>query len=465
MDIYIKYIKKKYKQEILMKKNNIIPNLWKALSNKNYKEIKSLLKYFRSADIAEMISRTSNKLIIQILNSQSSKRKADIFSYLPKDKQFEITKELNNEEIIKIFVKMNSDDSADVFNMFEPIRRENILRSMANKVRENLIKLSSYEDGTAGAIMTSNYVVIPENITVLQALNQIKQTAPDAETIYQIYVLDQDQKLTGTLSLRQIILANPIALIKDLMIKDVIYVHTNSKQEYVTKMISHYDFLAIPVINSEHKLVGIITYDDAMDVVERETTDDFHKSGSVGTLEYNIVRTNLLTLYSKRIFWLVLLIFGNLFSGAGIAKYEDTISSKISLVFFLPLLIGSGGNAGSQASTLMIRGLGTGEINIKDWAKLMSKELLVSGILGITMAIVIFPIGYIRGGIEVAYSVAISMIIIVIIGSLLGMSLPFCLNRLGFDPAAASAPLVATLCDSLGVLIFFSIATIILNVK
>jgi len=313
--------------------------------------------------------------------------------------------------------------------------------------------------------MTSNYVVIPENITVLQALNQIKQTAPDAETIYQIYVLDQDQKLTVTLSLRQIILANPIALIKDLMIKDVIYVHTNSKQEYVTKMISHYDFLAIPVINSEHKLVAIITYDDAMDVVERETTDDFHKSGSVGTLEYNIVRTNLLTLYSKRIFWLVLLIFGNLFSGAGIAKYEDTISSKISLVFFLPLLIGSGGNAGSQASTLMIRGLGTGEINIKDWAKLMSKELLVSGILGITMAIVIFPIGYIRGGIEVAYSVAISMIIIVIIGSLLGMSLPFCLNRLGFDPAAASAPFVATLCDSLGVLIFFSIATIILNVK
>lgn len=448
-----------------MKKNNIISKLWKALSNKNYKKIKSLLQYFRSADIAEMISRTSNKLIIQILNSQSSKRKADIFSYLPKDTQFEITKELNNEEIIKIFVKMNSDDSADVFNMFEPIRRENILRSMANKVRENLIKLSSYEDGTAGAIMTSNYVVIPENLNVLQALNKIKQTAPDAETIYQIYVLDHNQKLTGTLSLRQIILANPIALIKDLMIKDVIYVHTHSKQEYVTKMISHYDFLAIPVINSEHKLVGIITYDDAMDVVERETTDDFHKSGSVGTLEYNIVRTNLWTLYSKRIFWLVLLIFGNLFSGAGIANYEDTISSKISLVFFLPLLIGSGGNAGSQAATLMIRGLGTGEINIKDWAKLMSKELLVSGILGITMAIVIFPIGYIRGGIEVAYSVAISMIIIVIIGSLLGMSLPFFLNRLGFDPAAASAPLVATLCDSLGVLIFFSIATIILNVK
>lgn len=448
-----------------MKINNIIPKLLKALLKKDYKKIKKLLKYFRSADIAEIISRKSNKFILKILKSQNSKRKADIFSYLPKDKQIEITKELNNEEIIKIFVKMNSDDSADVFNMFEPIRRENILRSMAKKVRENIRKLSSYEDGTAGAIMTSNYVVIPENINVLQALNKIKQTAPDAETIYQIYVLDKNQKLTGTLSLRQIILANPIALIKDLMIKDVIYVNTNSKQEYVTKMISHYDFLAIPVINYEHKLVGIITYDDAMDVVERETTDDFHKSGSVGTLEYNIVRTNLWTLYSKRIFWLVLLIFGNLFSGAGISQYEDTIYSKISLVFFLPLLIGSGGNAGSQAATIMIRGLGTGEINIKDWAKLMSKELLVSGILGLTMAIVIYPIGYIRGGIEVAYSVAISMIIIVIIGSLLGMSLPLFLNRLGFDPAAASAPLVATLCDSLGVLIFFSIATIILKIN
>ncbi|CEL12451.1 Magnesium transporter MgtE [Candidatus Portiera aleyrodidarum] len=447
-----------------MEINKIFPELIKALSKKDYKKIKYLLKYFRSADIADLISRKSNNFILKILNSQNLKRKADIFSYLPKDKQFEITKKLKNEEIIKLFVKMNSDDSADVFKMFEPIRRENILRSMAHKVREDIIKLSSYEDGSAGAIMTSKYVVIPEKLNVLQALNKIKQTAPDAETIYQVYVLDNNQKLTGTLSLRQILLADPIALIKDLMIKDVIYVNTNSKQEYVANLISRYDFLAIPVINSEHKLVGLITYDDAMDVVERETTDDFHKSGSVGTLEYNIVRTKLWTLYSKRVFWLVLLIFGNLFSGAGISQYEKTIYSKISLVFFLPLLIGSGGNAGSQAATLMIRGLGTGEINIKDWAKLMSRELLVSGILGLTMAVVIFPIGYIRGGIEVAYSVAGSMIIIVIIGSLLGMSLPFFLNRLGFDPAAASAPLVATLCDTLGVLIFFSIATIILNI-
>jgi magnesium transporter len=441
----------------------LMPSIRRALARRDFTTLNTLINDARSADIAERFAREPDDIATLFLEGLALSRRADIFAYLPRDKQYRIAQQMNDDELARLFTEMNADDSADIFNMFEPVRREAILRRMARKEREDMRRLSSYEEGTAGAIMTSDYVSIFEHLNVSQALNEVRQTAPDAETIYQVYMLDQHQRLVGTLSLRQLILADPLAKLDALMIRDVIHATTETPQEEVARMISHYDLLAIPIINDENKLVGIVTYDDAMDVVEKETTDDFHRSGSVGTLEESIGRTSLFTLYRKRVFWLVLLVFGNLFSGAGIAHFESTIEAQVALVFFLPLLIGSGGNAGSQAATLMVRGLGTGEINIRDWTRLLGRELLVSATLGLTMALAISPIGLARGGADVAYAVAISMVIIVVVGSLLGMSLPFLLDRIGFDPATASGPLVATLCDSCGVLIFFSIATAIIR--
>ena len=441
----------------------LMPNIRRALDDRDFVALNALLDDAPAADIAECFASEPDGLSILLLKGIDLKHRAEIFAYLPQDRQLRIAQGFDDDELARLFTQMDGDDSADVFNMFKPVRREAILRCMARKEREDMLRLSSFEEGSAGSIMTSEYVSINEKLTVSEALNTVRQTAPDAETIYQVYMLDEHQHLTGTLSLRQLILADPVARLDAVMIRDVVSAPSDMPKEDVARMISHYDFLAIPIVNHDSTLVGIVTYDDAMDVVEKETTDDFHRAGSVGVLEQGLSSTSLFTLYRKRVVWLVLLVFGNLFSGAGISHFQDLIASQAALVIFLPLLIGSGGNAGSQAATLMVRGLGTGEVNVRDWTGLLGRELLISCILGLTMAVAISPISYARGSLDIAYAVAISMVVIVMVGSLLGMSLPFLLNRFGFDPAAASGPLVSTLCDSCGVVIFFTVASIVIS--
>lgn len=422
----------------------------------------------RSADIGEVLEEMIEDdeelpAALLLLNILSAERAANVLGYLPGESQLEVVGELDDTEVLKLLGEMGSDERADLFNLLGEDRREALLRRMAHQEREDLKRLASYEEGTAGAIMTSDYVAIASGMTVSQAMMRVRQTAPDAETVYQLYVLDNDGQLIGTMSLRQLMVARPGALVDDIMIKDVISTTVDEEQEEVARIVARYDLLALPVIDSDGRMVGIVTHDDAMDVAESEATEDFHKGMSIGQLEDGVSRVPLWSLYRKRVTWLVLLVFANLFSGAGIAYFEDTIAAQVALVFFLPLLIGSGGNAGAQAATLMVRGLATGDVGVKDWSKLLGRELLVAGSLGLTMAIAVAPIGIMRGGDALAMVVALSMVTIVLFGSLLGMCLPFILERFKVDPATASAPLVTTLIDASGVVIYFSIATVILS--
>ncbi|PAU77342.1 magnesium transporter [Halomonas salipaludis] len=431
-------------------------------------DLDDVLPELRAADIAEILEDIAEEdddtpTVFALLDHLSVERRANVFGYLPSDMQGELAEAMSDETLLALFEEMSSDERADLFNLLDEDRREGLLRRMAKQEREDLKRLASYEEGTAGAIMTSDYVAIPSGMTVSQALMRVRQTAPDAETVYQIYVLAEEGRLAGTLSLRQLMVARPGALVDDLMIKDVISARVDDPQEDVARLVARYDLLAVPVIDSDERMVGIVTHDDAMDVAEEEATEDFHKGMSIGQLEDGVSRVPLWSLYRKRVIWLVLLVFANLFSGAGIAYFEETIAAQVALVFFLPLLIGSGGNAGAQAATLMVRGMATGDVGVKDWGTLLGRELLVAGSLGLTMALAVAPIGVMRGGEAVAMVVAMSMVTIVLFGSLLGMCLPFLLNRLGWDPATASAPLVTTLIDASGVVIYFSIATAILT--
>lgn len=437
------------------------------LGNGDRSELETLLPELRAADIAEILEDIIEEdddttSVFSLLNLLSVERRANVFGYLSAELQEDLAEAMSDETLLALFEEMSSDERADLFNLLDEDRREALLRRMARQEREDLKRLASYEEGTAGSVMTSDYVAIPSGMTVSQALMRVRQTAPDAETVYQIYILDGEGRLSGTLSLRQLMVARPGARVDDLMIKDVISARVDDPQEDVARLVARYDLLAVPVIDGEEKLVGIVTHDDAMDVAESEATEDIHKGMSIGQLEHGVSRVPLWSLYRKRVIWLVLLVFGNLFSGAGIAYFEDTIAAQVALVFFLPLLIGSGGNAGAQAATLMVRGMATGDVGVKDWGKLLGRELLVAGSLGATMAIAVAPIGILRGGEAVAMVVAMSMVTIVLFGSLLGMCLPFLLDRLGWDPATASAPLVTTLIDASGVVIYFSIATAIL---
>ncbi|MDQ7730494.1 magnesium transporter [Halomonas sp. SpR8] len=422
----------------------------------------------RSADIGEVLEEMIEDdeelpAALSLLDILSAERAANVLGYLPGESQLEVVGQLDDSQVLKLLEEMGSDERADLFNLLNEDRREALLRRMAHQEREDLKRLASYEEGTAGAIMTSDYVSIASGMTVSQAMMRVRQTAPDAETVYQLYILDSDGQLIGTMSLRQLMVARPGALVDDIMIKDVISARVDKAQEDVARIVAKYDLLALPVIDVEDRMVGIVTHDDAMDVAESEATEDFHKGMSIGQLEDGVSRVKLWSLYRKRVFWLVLLVFANLFSGAGIAYFEETIAAQVALVFFLPLLIGSGGNAGAQAATLMVRGMATGDVGVKDWGKLLGRELLVAGALGITMAIAVTPIGIMRGGEALAMVVALSMVTIVLFGSLLGMCLPFVLERFKVDPATASAPLVTTLIDASGVVIYFSIATAFLS--
>ena len=426
------------------------------------------LAEIRSADIGEVLEELIEEdeelqAALSILDVLSTERAANVLGYLPGESQLEVVGELGDTQVLKLLEEMGSDERADLFNLLGDDRREALLRRMAHQEREDLKRLASYEEGTAGAIMTSDYVAIASGMTVSQALMRVRQTAPDAETVYQLYILDSDGELIGTMSLRQLMVARPGAVVDDIMIKDVISTTVDEEQEEVARIVARYDLLALPVIDNDGRMVGIVTHDDAMDVAESEATEDFHKGMSIGQLEDGVSRVRLWSLYRKRVFWLVLLVFANLFSGAGIAYFEDIIAAQVALVFFLPLLIGSGGNAGAQAATLMVRGMATGDVGVKDWSKMLGRELLVAGSLGLTMAIAVTPIGILRGGNEVAMIVALSMVTIVLFGSLIGMCLPFVLERFKVDPATASAPLVTTLIDATGVLIYFTIATSILS--
>lgn len=443
--------------------NEQLAGLNKAIADDDTLTLERLVTEIQPADLAEFVRHQTTKAALKLLTYLPLEERADVFGYLKGVTQCELAEKMTETGLSQLFVYMNSDERADLFNELSEEKRQNILRLLAKEEREDIRRLASYEEGTTGSIMSSDYVTVITETNIAQALEVVRHTAPNAETIYQIYILNAEQQLTGALSLRQLILAKPEVMVDQVMTTELVSINVAEPQEEASRLISRYDLLALPVVDDNRRLIGIVTYDDAMDVAEAEATEDMHKGASIGPSDEGFGQATIRNLYSRRVNWLVLLVFANILSGAGIAFYEEMIETYVVLVFFLPLLVASGGNAGSQASTLMIRGLATGDIGIKDWGKLLARELIVASCLGLTMALAIMGIGFWRGGIEIAQVVTYSMFIIVIIGSLIGLTLPFLLVKVGWDPATASGPLVTSIADIIGVLIYFSIATAILT--
>lgn len=415
-------------------------------------------------DVAEQLGYLEDAAgIAYCLDLLPLARRAEIFDYLPERLQEDVAAVSSTDSLMELLEELPADSATDLFSLLSPEQQSDLLKDLPARNRAALEHLSRYPEGTAGALMTTEMSLLPTGINVQRALEILRRTAPGSETIYHTYVVDPRHRLVGVVSLRQLILASPRATIDQLMTPDLVTTLPETDQEEVTRLISRYDLLALPVVDEHQRLLGIVTYDDAMDVAEEEATEDIHKGASIAPLEEGLLHTSLFNLYRSRILWLIMLILANLISGAGILYFEDIIATHVVLVFFLPLLIGSGGNAGSQASTLMVRGLAVGDVALGDWTRLLGRELLVAGALGLTMAMAVSPIGLFRGGMDIALVVGLSMIIIVLVGSLLGMSLPFLLHRLNWDPATASAPLVATLADAGGVITYFALATWLLG--
>lgn len=415
-----------------------------------------------AADVASLLTALPADSRLPALRLLDVRHQADAFGYLKPKQQAKLAAQLDRAERAALVGAMSHDDRADLYNALTPEGQEALLGVLAQAERDDLRRLAAYPEHSVGAIMTSDYAFLWPTMTAPEALEALRQQAVDSETVYTALVAAPDYRLLGVVSLRELLLAGATQTVADIMTSAPITIRADAPREEAAHLIARYDLLVLPVVDADGRMAGIVTQDDAMDVMEEEASEDALKASSVGDLEGSVLEIPLQILYRARIGWLVLLVFGSIFSGAGLAAFEDTISAHMTLLFFLPLLIGSGGNAGAQSATLTVRALATGDVTAADYRPLVLRELIVSVGLGLTMAVAISIVGLIRADIQVVTVVALSMTVIVLIGSLLGLSLPFLLHRLRLDPATASGPLVASLCDVTGVLIYFGIATMLL---
>ncbi len=430
---------------------------WKSL----YHEI-SQMDALKLAELIEELSATDATIVFRLLPRELSK---EVFPNLAFESQEKLVEELAKKQQVlgRILDDLYPDDRTALFEEMPGMVTKRLIQLLSPEERSIATKLLGYPDESIGRLMTPEYVAIRPWYTVDQTLRHIRKHGKDSETLNVIYVVDDNGKLTDDLRIREILVASPEQTIEELMDNRFVSLSAFDDQENAIRVFQDYDRVALPVTDTEGVLLGIITVDDVMDVAEEESTEDFHKFGSFQDIVVSPLKAKIGGLYKKRVMWLLALVFMNVFSGGALASFSETMEAALSLVFFLPLLIDSGGNAGAQSATLIIRGLATGDLQMKDWFKLAGKEFLVAFLLGITMAAGVALIASFRAP-EVIFIVGISMIIVVMVGSLIGLLLPFVFTKLNIDPATASAPLITSISDISGVLIYFYIASLVLGV-
>lgn len=435
------------------------------IEQKEWNILRRELEEMEPFDIAEIIEDLSEKDDIILFRLLSREQSKNTFQHLSHDKQEQIIEGLakNVNRVSALLNDLEPDDRTAFFEELPGKITQRLLQLLSPEERSIATRLLGYPEDSIGRLMTPEFVAVKPDYTVTDALIHIREFGRDSETLNLIYVIDDNWKLIDDIRIREIILARPDQLIRDLMDDHFVALNAQDDQETAIRVFQDQDRVALPVIDSEGLLLGIVTIDDVMDVLEEETTEDFHKFGSVQGAIVNPLKAGIGFLYKKRIVWLIALVFMNVFSGAILANFEVVIGQFVALVFFLPLLIDSGGNAGAQSATLMIRSLAVGDVEMSDWFRLVGKEFFVSLLLGLTMAVGVSLVASIRAP-EIMLIVASTMILTVIAGSMIGLLLPFIFTKLKIDPATASAPLVTSLADILGVIIYFSIATRVLLV-
>jgi len=441
-----------------MLKDLLKPEILALIETRNWPGLRDALAYWPAPEIADLLLHLRKKDRVLLYRALPRTVATDVFSYLDLDEQNALLVDLTDEETRQLLAELSPDDRTHLLEELPGQATQRLLNLLSPEDLKEARWLLGYPEESIGRLMTPDYVAVHPEWTVGDALGHIRANGRDSETVNRIYVVDERWHLVNDVELRRFILADSDARVSDIMGDSYARISAFADREQAVALIRRYDITALPVVDSEGVLVGIVTVDDVLDVAEQEATEDFHRVASVGPIRTSLREATIGFLYGRRIVWLMALVFMNIFSGAGIAYFEDTIAASVALVFFLPLLIDSGGNAGSQSATLMVRALATGDVQMGDWFGLLGKELGVALLLGLSMAGGAAVIASYRAP-EVLVVVAITMTIIVIWGSLIGMSLPFVLTRLGRDPATASAPLITSLADISGVLIYFSIAS------
>jgi magnesium transporter len=426
-----------------------------------YDIINSLQPY----DIAEIIKGLNHEEQIKLLPLISIPIAAETIEYLEPELQYHILQHLPISFSSPLFKQMSSDTVVDLLLAIHPLQAERLLDFLPIDYRKKINQLMTYPEDTAGSLMTVDFISARTYWSCEQTLQHIRKVGHEAELVSYIYVTDTRGILVGVVSLKELIFASPDTRLEHIITEDVVCVPAEMEQEEAAIILSRYDLIALPVINHERRLAGIITVDDVFDVIQEEATEDFQKLGGSQPLEDTYFKTSSIQLFSKRIIWLLVLFIGGAYTSNVLAYYQDAVNQVVALSFFIPLLIGTGGNTGSQIVSTLVRALGVGEVAFKDVFRVIKKELLTGALLGASLGIV----AYIRAFLldvqfNIGYVVALSALAIVLWSSLVSAFLPLLLHRLKIDPAVVSGPLISTLVDGTGLMIYFTIAKWILQV-
>ncbi|AKC61850.1 magnesium transporter [Clostridium sporogenes] len=437
------------------------------INGKKYSEAREELLKLNSVDIATLLEEVDNKKNMLVLFRLLPKDiEIDVFSYMPNDMQQYIIQSITHEEMTTIIDQLYFDDVIDLLEEMPANIVKKILLNTDEKKRKLINQFLKYEEDSAGSIMTIEFVDLKKEMTVEQAIERIRKTGVDKQTINTCYVIDKNRKLEGITSIRRLILSNKDVLIKDIMKENYVFINTFDDQEYVASQFKKYDLVSMPVVDKEHRLVGIITIDDIVDIIDQENTEDFHKMAAMEPSEEEYLKTGVFELAKHRIIWLLVLMISATFTGNIIRKSEDVLQSVVILASFIPMLMDTGGNSGSQSSTLVIRGLALGEIKLKDIFKVMWKEFRVSIVVGIVLSIVNFLRIYFieKVSFMVSMTVCISLFFTVVLAKVVGGILPIAAKKLKLDPAIMASPLITTIVDAVALLIYFGIAKMLLGI-
>lgn len=440
--------------------------LKELIQQKRYVTLKKELEELNQVDIAELLEELDVHTALLIFRMLSKDLAVEVFAHFSVEHQRNIIAKVTDKELKDIVEELFFDDMIDIIEEMPANIVKKILKHAKEEERSLINQFLKYPPESAGSIMTIEYVDLKKHMTVGDALRHIKRTGLDKETVYTCYVTDKNRKLEGIVSLRKLVISDEDKSIEEIMNEDVIYVTTHDDQETVANVFKRYGFLALPVVDKEERLTGIITVDDIMDVIDQEATEDFQKMAAMAPSEERYLDTSILNLAKHRIVWLLVLMISATFTGRIIRKYEDVLQSIVVLTAFIPMLMDTGGNSGSQSSTLIIRGLALGEIELKDAGRVLWKEFRISTIVGLILAIVNFFRIYLFDtvGPMVALTVSTTLYLTVIISKVVGSLLPIAAKRLDIDPAIMAGPLITTVVDALGLILYFKIASWILGV-
>lgn len=439
--------------------------LEELINEKKFTELKAKLSEMKSADISAILDELDKEQAVIVFRLLSKEKAGMTFSYMESDMREKLISDLTDKELKNVLDELFMDDTVDLIEEMPSNVVRKILKAVNKEDRKVINELLKYPEDSAGSIMTTEFVDLKEHMTIEQALDRIRKVATNSETIYTCYVLDKDRTLQGIIGIKELLLGKENALISDLMETNIISVNTLDDKEDVAKKFDKYDLYSLPVVDNENRLVGIVTVDDAMNVLHDEVEEDFEKMAAMQPTEDGYFETSVFKHAKNRILWLLVLMLSSIITGGIIINYENAFSAIPLLVAFIPMIMDTGGNCGSQSSTLIIRGLATDELEPKDALKILWKEIRIALVVGITLTIVNGLRIFVQyQNLQLAVTVGLSICATVILSKSIGCLLPLIAKKVKLDPAIMAAPLITTIVDVLSILVYFQIATAIMGI-